>query len=127
MALVRLCVMLACLLSTTGLSVQAESTSSAMLTGSVISDVKSPLMLYGRAETSDAPDLEMFQDLVMREPGLSCQTRSSMDRLFRVAHDEQMRKTVWKRMQRQELLWVSNKVLSQIERAADLCNMRLVP
>lgn len=127
MRLVQLLLLVGLLLTVAGTPVQAQENTAILLSGVAAGDAKAPVLLLGRAEVNDQPDVDMFQELVMREPGLSCQTRSSMNRLFRVARDEQMRQLVWKRMQHQELLWVPHKVLAQIERCAALCNMRLVP
>jgi len=118
-------------LCTTQAAALAETTSSAFLSGSVstgfAAEATNALTLYGSAEMNDAPDAELFASMVERQQGLTCQTRNSMARLLRVANDAHMRQTVWKRMQSQELMWVSNKVLAQIERTAQLCGMPLVP
>ena len=57
---------------------------------------------------------------------MPCAVIESLPRLLRSAYHPEMRLVVWKRLQRQELLWVERRDLARIEAYAATCNMPLV-
>src|SRR5438477_7040993 len=68
------------------------------------------VVLQGRVEYRDDPPVaevvsrvEAFENAVRQDCSFPCEVHFAMHRLVRVAHDENLRKIVWKRMQRQEL------------------------
>ena len=79
-------------------------------------DEQKPVTLSGRVE--NAMDLREFVNDVRCSVQNPCLVMSGISRLTNVANNEQMRKVVWKRMVRQEYLWVSNKDIATIEKLA---------
>jgi len=90
-------------------------------------DDKQPsrIQLFGVAEINDTPKVELFERKVLLDNELPCSMKTNLYRLTRVASDPRMRQIVWKRMKKQELLWVSGKTLSRIQEIAASCNMPL--
>lgn len=83
-------------------------------------------MLFGFVEYNDFPQVEAFMRLVAGDQNAPCNLTMALPRLRRVAYDANMRELVWKRMQRQELLYVPTKELKRVEGYARDCNMPLL-
>ena len=85
----------------------------------------SNITLYGMVEYNDVPDVQSFQEQILRDSAISCETKKAIDRLIRVADQDGLRHVVWHRMINQELVWVPQRDLSHVEAIAQACNMPL--
>lgn len=83
------------------------------------------LLLQAHIEYEAVPQVGAFAEKVACDPDIPCTAKNDLNRLIRVAHSPDMRQVVWKRMQRQEFLWLSGCQLRHIEALAADCDMPL--
>ncbi len=90
-----------------------------------LTEIETQKLLKGTVDVDDSPRVAEFQDALNNDRSLPCYMSEEFRRLVRLAHSPELRKILWKRMNREELLWLKKCHKAHIEELAQMCNVPL--
>lgn len=115
-----LALLIASILSSTNISAFAEPAENPV----AICAAAPTTLLVGGIAYDGNPDIERFNSLIDHHQ-IPCCFRESLSRLVRAAYAPELRRTVWKRIVRENVFVIDRKTQRMIERAALEANMPL--
>lgn len=82
-------------------------------------------MLQASLEYTAGPQVEEFKLEIQKCKDLPCEVKLLLERIFRVARNDQLRTKVWRRMLQEELNYYNGATVRKIETIAALYDMPL--